>query len=280
MRASLFLILAFCCIAASAQELYVFSEPASNMPARSMSARFSAYFARDSANDRLGQRYRPEVMFGFSKKLMLHFSATFANMHSQNLRFESLSTYLKWRFYSRDDIHRHFRMALFADATRSRAPFKFNEISLVGDKSGVQAGLILTQLTNRLAVSGTLSHTQVFHHSRTDKVLYVPERYYQSFDYSVSAGYLVLPKEYTDYRQTNFNVYLEMLGQRLLDVNKHYLDLAPAAQFIFNSNLKLNVGYRFQLSSNMSRMGRDSWLISLERIFLGALPKKQARQNQ
>jgi hypothetical protein len=50
--------------------------------------------------------------------------------------------------------------------------------------------------------------------------------------------------------------------------------MAPAIQLIFNSNTKLNMGYRFQLDGNMQRMAKSSWLISLERTFLNALKKR------
>ena len=257
-----------------AQELYVFSEPASNMPAHSLSGKLTGHFApNDNIYGRTAQRYMPELMFGFSKKFMLHLSTTFSNMHTSSFKFESYSVYMKYRFFSRDDIHKHFRMAVFADASKTNAPFHYDEISLMGDKSGVQAGIILTQLWNKLAVSGTVSHTQVLDKSRNNNVIYIPPRNYQSVDYSLSAGYLLFPRNYTNYNQTNLNLYLELLGQQILDRKLNYLDLAPALQLIFNSNFKLNLGYRFQLNSNMQRMGTNGWLISVERIFLNALRK-------
>jgi hypothetical protein len=51
--------------------------------------------------------------------------------------------------------------------------------------------------------------------------------------------------------------------------------MAPALQFIFNSNAKLNVGYRFQLAGNMNRMANNSWLVSFERTFLNALKQRK-----
>ncbi len=258
------------------QELYVYSEPASNMPAHSMSGKLTGHFvANDEIYGRVAQRYMPEVMFGFSKKLMLHISGTFANMHTNNFRFESLSVYGKYRFLSKDDIHRHFRMAVFADASYTRSPFHYDEISLMGDKSGIEAGLIATQLWHRFALSATVSHTQVLDESRNDKVIYIPERNYQSMNYVLSGGYLLFPKEYTDYKQLNVNLYTEFLAQHTLEAKKFYIDMAPALQFIFNSNAKLNIGYRFQLDGDMDRMTSDSWLISFERTFLNALKKKK-----
>ena len=257
-----------------AQELYVFTEPASNMPAHSISVKLTDHFVTsDKIYDRFSHRIMPQLMFGVNKKLMLHIGGTISNMHTPGFRFESVNFYAKYRFLSNDDIHTHFRMAVFADASATKAPFHYDEITLMGDKSGVEAGIIATQLWNKFALSATVSHTQVLDKSRTDKVTYVPGRLYQSMNYSLSGGLLIFPKEYTDYKQTNLNLYTEILAEQSLDAGKYCIDLAPAAQLIFNSNTKLNIGYRFQLCGNMSRMSNNSWQVSLERTFLNALKK-------
>ena len=272
-----FLFLAATRLNAAAQELYVYTEPASNMPAHSISAKLTGNFIakNQSADNRFMQRYTPEVMIGVNKKLMWHIGGSFADMHTRNLRWESVYTYLKYRFISVDDVHKHFRMAAFADASYTRSPFEFDEVSLQGDKSGVAVGLIATQLINKLAVSATISHTQVLGGSRNDKALYTPERNYQSVNYTFSAGYLLFPRNYTDYRQINTNLYVELLGQQTLDRSTHYWDLAPAVQFIFNSTSKINLGYRFQLNGTMERMSKESWLLSYEWAFLNALKQRK-----
>jgi len=253
----------------TAQELYVYSEPASNMPAKSLSIKLAANLMGPQPwHNSFMQRYTPEFMFGISKKIMIHTAVTFADMHTPNFRWESVYIYGKYRFLSKDDVHKHFRMAVFGDAAYSRSPFHNDEISLNGDKSGVQAGLIATQLINKLAISATISHTQVLDKSRYNKVIYAPTRVYQSLNYSLSAGYLLIPREYTNYNQLNINFYTELLGQQTLDRKTYFIDLAPAFQFIFNSNFKLNVGYRFQVSGTSERMAKQSWLISVERTFL------------
>ena len=84
-----------------------------------------------------------------------------------------------------------------------------------------------------------------------------------------------MPKEYTDYKQTNLNLYLEFLAQQSLDRSAYFIDMAPALQLIFNSNTKLNVGYRFELSGTMQRMAKNLWLVSVERTFLNVLRKRQ-----
>ena len=267
----------FCWFAAGGQELYVYTEPASNMPSRSVSAKLSSNFIpKQDPNYRFMQRYTPEIMFGLNKNWMLHVGGTFADMHTKNFRWESVYLYGKYRFLSNDEVHSHFRMAAFADAAYTRSPFHYDEVSLQGDKSGLQMGLIATQLWNKLALSGTVSHTQVLNKSRNNKTtIYIPSRIYQVMNYSLSAGYLVLPFEYTDYKQTNLNIYTEVLAQQSLDRKAYYVDIAPAVQFIFNSNAKLNIGYRLELNGDMSRMSKNSWLIAFERTFLNALKKKK-----
>lgn len=252
---------------AHSQELFVFSEPASNMPSHSISGKITGKYSKHPAATNTMQRYTPEVMFGLNKKWMLHFASTFSDMYTSNLRWESARTYLKYRFLSIDDVHKHFRMAAFGEYAYSRNIGIFDDIGVEGDRSGFQGGLIATQLWNKLAVSTTLSYLQTHQNKSTQIDIYIPNK---SFNYSLSAGYLVFPLNYKNFRQTNFNVYAELLGQRTLDMKRYVLDFAPAVQFIFNSNAKINIGYRYQLNGNMYRMANRSWQISFERTFLGA----------
>ncbi len=262
---------------ASGQELYVFSEPASNMPARSISGKLNAMFGKGVHADRTLQRYTPEVMFGLSKNWMVHASAGFSDMHQAAFIFESARIYAKWRFLSLDEIHKHFRMAAYGAATYSRNHLDHNEINISGgDQGGIQAGLIATQLWDKFAISGTVGLNEVLAEERRRKMEPAPYAF-RSVNYSISAGYLLLPRQYTDYRQTNLNLYVELLGSRNLDWpgEKYYVDLAPAAQLIFNSTSKLNIGYRFELNSDIYRLMKKSWMISYEYIFLNALKKKK-----
>jgi len=273
-----FLLVSFVFIAASvnSQELYPYTEPASNMPAKSMALKLGTMYGKGPHSNRVLQRYTPEVMFGISKKMMVHASLSFSDMHESYFYYESAKLYAKYRFLSKDEVHKHFRMAAFAAASYSRNHLDHNELNLSGDHTGVQVGLIATQLWNKLAVSGTAGITEVFDDKRNDKIL--PQQYaFESLNYSLSAGYLVLPKNYTDYNQTNLNIYVELLGGRNLDwkYEKYFLDLAPSVQLIFKSTSKLNLGYRFQLKSDIYRLMKNSFMISYEHIFLNALKKKK-----
>lgn len=259
-----------------AQELYVFSEPASNMPARSVSFKLTGRYPNSKLNNYFKQRYVPEVMFGLSKNWMLHIAGGFSDYYSEKVRPESIKGYLKWRFLSQDGVHRHFRMAAFLEISKSRNEFLYDEFTLDGDLSGMQTGIIATQLVNRLAVSGTVSFMRGFaptttHHGSSGSH---GSEDLSMLTYSASAGYLLFPKEYVDYRQTNLNLYLEFLGSNGFGHNHYYIDIAPAVQLIFNSTTKLNLGARFQMAGNMTRVGEQTYQVSLEHTILNAFKKR------
>jgi hypothetical protein len=255
-----------------AQELYVFTEPASNMPARSLSVKYTAKMLHGDHSGRFEQRHTPELMFGLNKRIMIHGVTTFSDMYSSNVRWESARLYGKYRFYSDDDVHRHFRMAAFAELSHSVNEPQYDELSLEGDYSGWQGGVIFTQLIKKLAISSTVSYlhaTSVKNENSTT----IPDK---AFNYTLSAGYLVFPMSYSSYNQLNFNVYAELLGQQALNGKGAFIDFAPAIQFIINSTAKLNLGYRTQLgSTSMHRMSNDSWLVAFEYTFLNALKRKK-----
>lgn len=254
------------------QELYVFSEPASNLPAKSLSAKMTMRLADNQFTGKLNQRYMPELMAGISKSLMFRASASFSDFYSDNLRWESVKGYLKWRFYSQDGIHRHFRMAAFVDGAYSRNELVYDEMNLDGDNSGVQAGIIGTQLVNKLAVSGTVGLVRIF--DKKFQTVHGSLHDQDAFNYSLSAGYLLFPRSYSDYDQVNLNLYVELLGMNGLQKGMYYLDLAPAIQLIFNSSSKLNLGGRFEAGGNMNRLARNNYFLSFETTFLNVFGRK------
>jgi hypothetical protein len=261
------------CNTVGAQELYVFSEPASNMPAKSIAAKFSARFPDSKLNNYFKQRYMPELMFGVNKNLMVHVSGTFSDFYTNRVKWESVKTYAKWRFYSKDKVHQHFRLAAFIEGAVTNNPFLYDELNLDGDNDGVQGGLIATQLLNKLAISGSVSVLKVF--APRNEHVHGKDHSLEALSYNVSAGYLLFPRDYTNYNQTNVNVYVEALGMKGINGKDYMLDVAPAIQFIFNSNFKINIGARFQTLGNMIRVGENNYFVSIERTFLNALKKRK-----
>jgi hypothetical protein len=263
-----------------AQELYVYSDPASNVPAKSINLKYGGKIVKESydGHRHWGTRHMLESAFGLNKSWMVRPSVTFSNMYKiypdRQLNFESLGIYAKWRFLSVDEIHRHFRAALFLKGVYSSNDLLYDELTGEGDQSALQAGLIFTQLINKLAISSTLTWNEVLDDERWLKYAGPRNFGYRSFNYSLSSGYLLFPRQYKDYKQTNFNAYLEVIGSTGIDKKYDFLDLAPALQLIFNSSSKLNVGYRFQVSGNAFRMAQTGFNISFEQTFLNTIKGK------
>ncbi len=241
-----------------AQELFVFTEPASNMAAKSVGIRLNN-FLMNSNNSNFSYQLVPEVMIGVSKKIMVHGDLFYSNMHS-GFGFNGGSAYIKYRFLSIDDVQKHFRMAAYARLSKVKMPVQQEDINLYGMNSGIEAGLIATQLLHKVALSAGASFVKATNNGEYK----FPTRDDKAINYTLSVGKLMLPKNYTDYKQTNVNLMLEVLGQTNPGSSKYFIDVAPSVQFIINSQSRLDLGYRHQLATNMSRFAASSFLLRLE----------------
>ncbi|MFC3561305.1 hypothetical protein [Pedobacter jamesrossensis] len=249
------------------QELYVFTEPASNMPTKSIGVRITNEGMFN--NPSFVSRTIPEVMFGFNKNLMAHAQAFLSDMDGK-YRLEGGSLYTKYRFLSIDEAQSHFRAAAFGRISTSKRPTYTRDINLEGDNSGVQGGLIFTQLLHKLALSATLGYAHSF--KDNEKQIIGLPRSNNMLSYSLSSGYLVLPFVYKNYKEPNFNVYFEMLGKTDPSSGQSYLDLAPAIQVILNSTTRIDLGYRFQATGNMTnRYTKNMYLLRAEFNFFNVL---------
>ena len=145
-----FSLIAFACPAFS-QELYVNTEPASNMATHSVGIRLEnqGYF-----NPVYKDRTTLEIMYGASKNLMVHGSLYESDYYENQQHFEGGSVYAKYRFLSIDSVQRHFRGSFFVKAASINNPLVNQEISLEGDNTGVQSGVVFTQLLHKLALIG------------------------------------------------------------------------------------------------------------------------------
>ena len=71
----IFIFLLFASGKMQAQELFAFTEPASNMPSHSVGARLSAYLSSEEGSGRYYTNLVPELMWGANKNLMIHADA-------------------------------------------------------------------------------------------------------------------------------------------------------------------------------------------------------------
>lgn len=253
-----------------AQELFVATEPASNMPSGSIGFRLNTKLYDMIPVNRTAYRLDPEVMFGMSKNVMVHANIYASNMYQSNIRIEGGGVYGKYRFLSTDNVHTHFRMAAFAQVSLIDNPEEFqggnrsfnnDEIDLNGSTSGFAGGVIATQLLHKLAISSSLSLVNRIDNLQAPKL---PGQSDKSFNYTVSSGYLLLPRKYRDFKQTNLNIYWEFLGAVSLDKKTYYLDAAPAIQFIISSISRIDFSYRWQLTGNMERLSEKYFFLRFE----------------
>lgn len=245
-----------------AQELFVMTEPASNMPTSSIGVRDMSLFAFKK-NDGYNYHNMPELMWGVNKDWMIHASAFLSNKQG-DLMLEGGSLYAKYRFFSVDDLHSHFRLAAYGRISTSNAEIHQEDIETMGMNSGYEIGAVATQLINKTALSATVSYERAFNNQGN---IFPAEWSNSAMNYTFSVGQLMYPKKYTSFKQTNINAMLEFLGQRLNQNGKSYLDVVPSIQFIINSQARIDLGYRRQIYSDMERISSNSILLKLEYTF-------------
>lgn len=277
-----------------AQELFPNTEPASTFPSKTLGLRLmSEVYNEGGAYIRNMNALR--LMYGVSPKLSLYLSAASSNHHKKTLPpdypyhntpergvykpyyFNGFSLYGKYRFFSIDKEKEHLRMAVYAEGSLVNSAHDEGEPRLLDDTKGFGFGYIGTYLKQKFAVSFTLGgiFPGQFVGEQTDLVKTLPNmptrvQYPNAVNYSLSLGYLVLPKTYTSYKQMNLNVYLELMGKYYGDTHvwvtpagvpeymvenarippalrkNVYLDIVPGLQFIFNSNTRVDLSANFR----------------------------------
>lgn len=265
MRQQLLILLLFSALCTKAQELFTFTEPASNMAAKSVGVRLNSFVMKDDFDSKTDIHLVPELMAGISKYLMIHADVFFSNREG-NLSAEGGSLYAKYRFLSQDDVQRHFRMAAFARYSFNNSHIHQESISLYGYNSGFETGLIATQLLHKVALSTAASFVKASNNGSANKFPY-GENQDKAINYTLSVGKLMLPREYKSYRQTNLNLMLEFLNQYNTGSGKYYIDAAPSMQFIINSVARIDAGYRKELKSTMLRTAPEGFFLRLEYNF-------------
>jgi len=239
MQRLVLLLIVFSFKSATAQELFVFTEPASNMAAKGFGVRLNNYLMNETATKRTSYHLLPGVMWGASKYIMVHAEAFLSN-RNKSFVAEGGALYVKYRFYSTDEVQSHFRMAAYGRYSFNNSDIHQQAIDLNGHNSGYEAGLIATKLNGKVAVSATASYLHAMDNNK-EKFTY-GDKNRNAANYTLSVGKLMLPKEYTGYKQTNLNLMLEMMGQTNLNKGYSYLDIAQSLQLIFLSRISFDSG--------------------------------------
>jgi hypothetical protein len=265
------LLLGMLCLSLSchAQELFSMTEPASNMASGSVGFRIDNSIMDETNSAKINYHLIPEIRIGLSKKLMINGNAFFSN-RSKQFKGEGGSVYAKYRFLSNDAVQKHFRMAAFGTMSFNNSDIHQEEINMYGHNTGFEAGIVATQLLHKVALSSSISLAKALDNGNNNKYFYGTKNS-KAINYSLSIGKLMLPKEYSSYHQTNINLMVETLSQVNTGSGKYYVDIAPTMQLILNSQSRIDLGYRKQVSSSLLRTAPNGFFIRLEHNFFNAL---------
>ncbi|MBV20291.1 MAG: hypothetical protein CL870_04235 [Cytophagia bacterium] len=245
------------------QELYINTEPASLIPKGTKVVRLHHHTIFLNENNEPGSFTSarltiPSISYGISKKVMISASLQFSNNPyelSSNFGFNGFKLYSKQRLISTDKKKYHTRLSSFIKYSNhgkwNQPNYKFisNNYDLDSQDSGVEVGLIITQLVNKLAISVTSGFGIIS--NKTADGSY-DDKNFNSIHNSISAGYLLFPRKYKSYKQTNFNIYLEYLtstiiGKEFPSRYENFMStFAPGIQFIIMSRSRLDFGYKIR----------------------------------
>jgi hypothetical protein len=293
--ALIFIIFGLNCTHSLAQELYLLHEPASTIGKNTLGIRMFSETYKEWNQIRNMSYLR--LMYGINSKLNIYATGIVSNHHGKKFpeeypfhntpergatypyKFNGVHLYTKYRFLTIDKKNQHLRFAAYLEGTMVKTTHHESESNLsMGDTKGIGGGIITTYLLHKFAISGSLGYIIPF-----DQIGYSPDptmaikdtkvktKYGNTWSYSLSMGYLLFPKIYKNYKQTNINLYVELHGKKFSDANitlhlddeleyelsRHrypaalqqggYLDISPGLQFIIHSNLRIDFCTTFPL---------------------------------
>ena len=258
----------FFSLSTRSQELFSVTEPASNRPVGSIGFRIDNSIMDEINTTKINYHLIPEIMLGISKTFMVSGNVFFSN-RNEAFRYEGGSVYAKYRFLSNDAMQKHFRMAAFGRMSYNNSDIHQEEINMYGHNSGVEFGVVATQLLRKVALSSSVSFLKATDNGNNNKFVYGMDKS-KALNYTFSVGKLILPGAYKDYRQTNFNLMLEFLSQVNTGSGEYYMDIVPSVQLIFNSQSRVDVGYKRELSATLLRTAPNGFFVRLEHNFFNA----------
>jgi hypothetical protein len=301
----IFLSSTFC----KAQELFPQVDPASLIPKNVFGVRVFNQGFNEVNQFRSLQSYR--FMYGISSKWMVSQSFNFSNHHGRTFPsnfirndgtigyhthgvtkgikypylFENMAISIKYRFLRIDGDKRHFRMAAYLDLAGGNSAHDEAEPSLMGDNSGIGAGLTATKLHKRFAISGSIGGVLPLAYNYKQDGSSVKVQYGKALNYSLSMGLLCLPIKYKNFNQTNVNLYAEFIGKAYQGASifnngkeiliasvpalekGNYIEFRPAIQFIINSNLRIDLSMGKPIVSHSYVTTSTAYYFTIQRYF-------------
>ncbi len=311
-----------------AQELFPLNEPASTVPKGVLGVR--GFVDTYQEVKILRNLYAVRLMYGVLPKLTVEVSTSMSNHHGREFPaglashthsgtgsvfstgsfargvyypylYTGIYVYAKYRFLSFDSEHRHFRMAVYADGSNVNVAHDETEPNLLDDTKGYGGGLITTYLNYHFAVSLTSGVIIPGKYNGFSPDIYggpdVPTQltYGKAVKYNLSFGYLLFPRHYENYQQTNWNVYMEFMGKSygqatiiqygdknvpistpLLKAG-NYVDVCPGIQCITKSNARIDLSVEFPMINKSYAHFYPVFMLGVQRYFF--FNKKKQKQN-
>ncbi len=254
------------------QELFLVTDPASNVPANSLGVNVLQSAFKEQIKTGYNYHLMPEVTYGINKNLMVRGTAFLSNRGNAMVA-EGGSVFAKYRFYSSDDLNSHFRLAAFGRYSFNNADIHQEQIDIMGHNTGFETGIVATKLIKKLAISSTISFEKAL--DNKPNYPFPSNLANNATNYTLSFGKLMHPKVYTSFKQTNINLMVEFVGQTLNENGKTYLDVVPVIQFIFNSQARVDLAYRQELMSSMLRSAPNGVYLNLYYTFFDLSRKEK-----
>ena len=183
-------------------------------------------------------------------------------------------------------------MAAFGEASYIRIASHLAEPELLTHNSGFGAGIIATYLKSHFAGTITLGYAVPTEYNGNSFDIYggvfpTTIKYGNAVNYSLALGYLLLPRHYKNYEQSNLNVYLEFIGRsygaaqvtqqdgtvttRIANTSflnaGNYIDVSPGLQWIIKSTLRIDVSVGLPLVNSSFIHQYPMYYIALQRYF-------------
>lgn len=270
MRISLLLFVLLVTGNARAQELFIQTEPASNMPAGRFGIRVSSELWNENGTF---AREGIEGMYGVSRYLMVH-PQMYGSNQINGFQLETYGGYAKYRLYIDDGFKYHFRVAAYAEGLAGEQHSTYPSFSFKGCQPYVGAGGIATLLENRLALNFVAGASGAL------KDIVLPSVSYSNIkglNGSISAGYLVYPPRYTSFSDPNVNIYAELLGYNvwfdrmvsssIASAHGDELLLSLGPQLILNSVARFDLSYVMLLQSTLPERRPNTFFARFEYNF-------------
>lgn len=320
MRLCIAILISFCTVNLQAQELFPLNLPASTIPKGTLGVR-----AFDESYKELNlyrNLYGVRVMYGITSKLMVIATGSMSNYHEKTLPFDFIThnhtttqlivgtntpqegipypyifngvdMYAQYRIVANDGQNEHFRVSAYGEGSYITTPSHQAEPDLLAHTKGVGAGLIATYLKKRFAMSLTAGGIIPFDYRGNTVDRYggtypTTIQFGDAVNYDLSFGYLLFPRKYKNYNQTNWNIYCEFVGKSYTAAKVwqqdgqfnydlpittpilkagSYVDINPGIQCLIRSNLRIDFSVGFPMINESYIHLYPLYTIGIQRYF-------------